>query len=111
MATDNQQDETLGQFNSLLSALVETIPTADSVLFVNSDGQITEDNTNLNFDGMTLTVPGVATSTSTMGETTDPGVASENEAVLYVTNVAGSTALHVRFPAGDSRSQQIAIEQ
>ncbi len=95
--------------------------TANSVLFVDSSGQLAQDNANLAYDGTTLTstttagttatVTNINSSTVTMGQITDPGAASENEAALFVTDVSGSTALHVRFPATDAPSIQIAIEQ
>lgn len=93
-----------------ITDLTGTAASSGSVPYINTDSTLAQSSA-MNFNGTNsrLTVTNVGASTIVMGETDDPGNTSENIAILYATNVSGSTVLRVRFGAG--AAQTIATEQ
>lgn len=95
-----------------ITDLTGTAATSGSIPYINSDSQLAEDSAfTFDSDLKVLGVTGVTASTITLEQISDPGAASENQAILYVTNVSGSTVVRVRFNAADSQAQTIATEQ
>ena len=92
--------------------LTGTAATSGSVPYIASDATLAQDS-ELTFDSTlkVLGVRGVTASTITLEQISDPGAASESQAILYVTNVSGSTVMRVRFNASDSQAQTVATEQ
>lgn len=95
-----------------ITDMTGTAATSGSIPYIDSDNQMAEDD-ELTFDSSlkVLGVRGVTASTITLEQISDPGAASENQAILYVTNVSGSTVMRVRFNAADSQAQTVATEQ
>lgn len=93
-----------------ITDLTGSTAASGSVPYINTDGTLAETSA-MNYSGTNtrLTVRGLGSSTVALGETTDPGAASENTAVIYAENVSGSTVVRVRFGAG--AAQTIATEQ
>lgn len=105
-------DYTMSFIGRRITDLTGTAATSGAVPFMNTDSTIAEDSSFTYGSSLkVLNVQNVTGSTITLSQTTDPGAASEGMAILYLTDVSGSSVLRVRFNAADSQAQTIATEQ
>ena|SRR3990167_453862 len=105
-------DYTQSLLGHRITDLTGTAAASGSVPYINTDGTLAETE-DMNYSGTNtrLTVTGLGATTIVMGESADPGAASENMATLFLENVSGSSVLKIRFNASDSQAQVIATEQ
>lgn len=104
-------DYTQSLIGHRITDLTGTTATSGVIPYIDTDGTLQQSSA-LTFAGTTLSVIGtVQGSTVVLSEVSDPGAASENSAILYLTNVSGSSVLRVRFNAADSQAQTVATEQ
>ena len=95
-----------------ITDLTGSTAASGSVPYINTDGTLAETSAmNYSEANTRLTVTGLGATTIVIGESADPGVATENTATIYLENVSGSSVLKVRFNASDSQAQTIATEQ
>jgi len=94
------------QIGTTLKDANQDVVASTSIPFLDSSSNLQVDGTNLAWDDTN----NIATILSiNMAERTEPGNTAAGTATLYAVDVSGSTAVHIRFPAG--QAQQIAIEQ